>query len=44
MIGPAGNFAQVADGAKWILSFAMILGRLELLTVMVLLSPVFWRG
>ena len=44
MIGPAGNFAQVTDGAKWILSFAMILGRLELLTVMVLLSPVFWRG
>lgn len=44
MIGPAGNFAQVTESAKWILSFAMILGRLELLTVMVLLSPVFWRG
>ncbi|KEA65148.1 Potassium uptake protein TrkH [Marinobacterium lacunae] len=43
-IGPAGNFAALPDAAKWLLSFAMILGRLELLTVMVLLSPVFWRG
>ncbi len=44
MIGPAGNFAAVSAPGKWILCFAMILGRLELLTVMVLLSPVFWRG
>jgi trk system potassium uptake protein TrkH len=44
MIGPAGNFAGVPDSGKWILGFAMILGRLELLTVMVLLTPVFWRG
>lgn len=44
MIGPAGNFALLSDTAKWVLSFAMILGRLELLTVMVVLSPVFWRG
>ncbi len=43
-IGPAGNFASLPDAAKWLLSFAMILGRLELLTVMVLFSPVFWRG
>ena len=44
IIGPAGNFSSLPDPAKWILSFAMILGRLELLTVMVLLTPVFWRG
>ncbi len=44
MIGPAGSFAEVPDSGKWILGFAMILGRLELLTVMVLLTPVFWRG
>ncbi len=44
VIGPAGNFEPLPDSAKWILCFAMILGRLELLTVMVLLSPVFWRG
>ncbi|MAK91618.1 MAG: potassium transporter TrkH [Oleibacter sp.] len=44
IIGPAGNFATLTDTAKWILCFAMVLGRLELLTVMVLLTPVFWRG
>jgi trk system potassium uptake protein TrkH len=44
MIGPAGNFAGLPESGKWILGFAMILGRLELLTVMVLLTPVFWRG
>ncbi|WP_430461496.1 TrkH family potassium uptake protein [Thalassolituus sp. LLYu03] len=44
MIGPAGNFAAVPESGKWILCFAMILGRLELLTVMVLLTPVFWKG
>lgn len=44
IIGPAGNFVPLADGAKWVLSLAMLLGRLELLTVLVLLSPVFWRG
>lgn len=44
IIGPAGTFAPLPDGAKWVLSFAMLLGRLELLTVIVLLTPVFWRG
>lgn len=44
IIGPAGNFEPLPDSAKWILAFAMILGRLELLTVIVLFSPVFWRG
>lgn len=44
IIGPAGNFAPLPDAAKWLLSFAMLLGRLELLTMMVLFSPMFWRG
>jgi trk system potassium uptake protein TrkH len=44
IIGPAGNFVPLHDGAKWLLSLAMLLGRLELLTVLVMLSPVFWRG
>ncbi len=44
IIGPAGNFVPLPDGAKWLMSLAMLLGRLELLTVLVLLSPVFWRG
>ena len=41
--GPAGNFAPLPDAAKWILSVAMLLGRLELLTVLVMLDPDFWR-
>jgi len=44
IIGPAGNFASIPDAAKWILSFAMLLGRLELFTVIVLFFPQFWRG
>jgi trk system potassium uptake protein len=43
IIGPTGNFAPLPDSAKWILSFAMLLGRLEIFTVLVLLSPAFWR-
>jgi trk/ktr system potassium uptake protein len=43
IIGPAGNFASLPDPAKWTLSFAMLLGRLELFTMLVLLTPSFWR-
>ncbi len=43
VIGPAGNFAPLPDAAKLVLSFAMLLGRLEFMTVLVLLSPAFWR-
>ena len=43
MIGPAGSFAPLPDGAKWLLSFGMLLGRLELFTVLVLFVPSFWR-
>jgi trk system potassium uptake protein len=43
IIGPAGNFAPLPDSAKWTLSFAMILGRLELLSVIVLFSTIFWK-
>ena len=44
VIGPAGNFAPLPDAAKWLLCFGMLLGRLELFTVLVLLMPRFWRG
>ena len=37
------NYAGLEDPAKWILSFAMMLGRLEIFTLLVLLSPAFWR-
>lgn len=41
-IGPAGNFAGLPDGAKWLLSAGMVLGRLEFLSVLVLFTPIFW--
>jgi len=44
IIGPAGNFASLPDAAKWVLAAGMLLGRLEILTVLILFSPVFWRG
>jgi trk system potassium uptake protein TrkH len=43
VIGPAGTFASLPDSAKWLLSLGMLLGRLELFTVMVLLAPAFWQ-
>ncbi len=42
-VGPVNNFAHVADGGKWFLSFLMLLGRLELFTVLILFTPYFWR-
>jgi trk system potassium uptake protein TrkH len=42
-IGPAGNFSTLPDAAKWILSGGMLLGRLEIITVLVLCVPAFWR-
>lgn len=44
IIGPAGTFKTLPDGAKWLLSAGMLLGRLELFTVLVLLTRAFWRG
>jgi trk system potassium uptake protein TrkH len=44
IIGPAGTFAPLPDAAKWILSAGMLLGRLELFTVLILFVPSFWRG
>ncbi|MSO84743.1 MAG: TrkH family potassium uptake protein [Rhodospirillales bacterium] len=43
IIGPAGTFAPLPPEAKWVLSLAMLLGRLELFTVLVLFSRAFWR-
>jgi trk system potassium uptake protein TrkH len=42
-VGPAGNFASLPDAAKLILAFTMILGRLEILGVLVLFMPSFYR-
>ncbi|WP_246403748.1 TrkH family potassium uptake protein [Halomonas stenophila] len=43
IIGPSGNFAPLPDAAKWLLCIGMLMGRLEILTVLVLLTPMFWR-
>ena len=42
-IGPNGNFSEISNNSKWILSFAMILGRLDLFAILVLFIPSFWR-
>ena len=44
IIGPAGNFAPLPGAAKWLLAFAMLLGRLEVFTVLVFFLPSFWRA
>ncbi|SEQ29035.1 TrkH family potassium uptake protein [Thalassovita taeanensis] len=43
-IGPAGNFAGLNDTAKWLLSIAMLIGRLELMVVYAMLTVAFWRA
>ena len=43
-IGPAGNFQNINDTAKWLLIFAMLMGRLELMAVLILFTVRFWRG
>ena len=42
-VGPVDNFAGIPDAGKWLLSFLMLLGRLELFTVLILLTPYFWN-
>ena len=44
IIGPNGNYKDIPDTSKWILSAGMLLGRLELFAVLVLFFPSFWRG
>jgi len=42
-VGPSLNFSEIHPAGKWFLSFLMLVGRLELFTVLVLFSPMFWR-
>lgn len=44
VVGPAGTFASLPDAAKLVLAFGMLIGRLEVLTVLVLFAPSFWRS
>jgi trk system potassium uptake protein TrkH len=43
-IGPSGNFGGLNDAAKWMLTIAMLIGRLELLAVYAILTVQFWRA
>jgi trk system potassium uptake protein len=43
-VGPTDNFAWLPAEAKWLLSFLMIMGRLELFTIVVLFTPFFWKS
>ncbi len=42
-VSPVDNFSNLSIGAKWFCSFLMLIGRLELFTVLILLTPFFWR-
>jgi len=43
-LGPVNNYGHLPDAAKWWASFLMLIGRLELFTVLILLTPFFWRN
>ncbi len=42
-VSPVDNFAHLSSAAKWFCSFLMLIGRLELFTVLILFTPFFWR-
>jgi len=43
VIGPSSTFTTLPDTAKWLLSAGMLMGRLELFTILVLFAPAFWK-
>ncbi len=43
LVGPTDNYAFLPDAAKWMLSFLMLVGRLELFTVIILFTPSYWH-
>ena len=43
IIGPAGTYESLSNGAKWVLLITMIIGRLEIVTALVVITPAFWR-
>lgn len=43
IVGPSGNYASLPDASLWVLILAMMMGRLEILTVLVLVLPRFWQ-
>jgi len=43
VVGPAGNFGVLTDFQTWVCTIAMLVGRLEIFTVLILFTPHFWR-
>lgn len=43
-VGPSQNFSHIPDFGKWFLSFLMLMGRLELFTILIIFSPAFWKS
>jgi trk system potassium uptake protein TrkH len=43
VVGPAGNYQGLTDFQTWVCAIAMLLGRLEIFSVLVLLTPSYWR-
>lgn len=44
LVGPMGNFSHIPEFSKWFLCLAMLAGRLELYTVLMIFTPAFWKG
>lgn len=42
--GPAGNFSEIPQVSKWVLSYCMLVGRLEIFSVIIVFSPAFWKS
>jgi trk system potassium uptake protein TrkH len=42
-VGPAGNYGVLNDFQTWVCTIAMLVGRLEIFTVLILFTPHFWR-
>jgi trk system potassium uptake protein TrkH len=42
-VGPVSNFGHLPEPGKWLLSFLMLLGRLELFTVLIIFTSYFWK-
>jgi trk system potassium uptake protein TrkH len=43
LVGPSSNYGVLTDFQTWVCSAAMLLGRLEVFTILVLFTPTFWR-
>jgi trk system potassium uptake protein len=43
-VGPVEHYGDIHQAGKWVLSFLMLMGRLEIFTILILLTPAFWRG